>query len=194
MDYQAPGGRGCYNFQDGFSIPLWIQIAQLEIPPTDDAATAPIKPATAQSVARRPATTAARKVTSVVNAAPLRRKNHAIAVEKSVISHASAPIPLEELLPEAWAADILVVDIRAVEAVAVRSATNAEKLATSLATALKVALEATEGVDMVVEVGMAGGMALVAHSRLATPAADTDTCLVTAPKDRNATTAERLAI
>ncbi len=76
-----------------------------------------------------------------MNAAPLRKKNHAIAAVKSVISHASAPILLEELLPEAWAADILVVDIRAVEAAAAaRSATNAEKLATSLATALKVAL------------------------------------------------------
>ncbi|KAL8861049.1 MAG: hypothetical protein Q9178_002562 [Gyalolechia marmorata] len=158
------------------------------------AATAPIKPATAQSAARQPATTAARKVTSAVNAALLRRKNHAIAVVKSVISLASAPIPLEELLPEAWAADTLVVDIRAVEEAAARSATNAEKLATSLATALKVALEATEAVDMVVEVAMAGAMALVAHSRLATRAADTDTCLVIAPKDRNATTAERLAI
>ena len=124
-----------------------------------------------------------------MNAAPLRRKNHATAVVKSVISHASAPTLLEELLPEAWAADILVVDIRAVEeAAAARSATNAEKLATLLATALKVALEATEVVDMVVEVAMAGGMALVAHNRLATRVADTDTCLVTAPKDRNATT------
>ncbi|KAL8791191.1 MAG: hypothetical protein Q9213_000148 [Squamulea squamosa] len=149
---------------------------------SQDAGTAPIRPATAQSAALQPATTAARKVTSAANAAPLKRRNHVIAAVKSVTSRASAPTQLEELRPEAWAAGILVV----VEE-AVRSATNAEKWAISLATAMRVALEATEEADMV-EVATAVDMEPVAHSRLVTLAADTDTCLGTALRDKNATT------
>ncbi|KAL8769832.1 MAG: hypothetical protein Q9209_004270 [Squamulea sp. 1 TL-2023] len=152
------------------------------------AATAPIRPATAQNAALQPATTAARKATSAANAAPLRRRNHVIAAVKSATSRASAPIPLEELRPEAWAAGIPVV----VEE-AVRSATSAEKWAISLATAMRAVQEATEEVAMV-EVAMAVGMELVAHSRLVTPAADTDTCHETAPRDKSVTTAEKSAI
>ncbi|KAL8853346.1 MAG: hypothetical protein Q9221_001822 [Calogaya cf. arnoldii] len=165
MDYQAPGGRGCYN--------------------------SPIKPATAQSAAPQPATTVARKATLAANAAPLKRKSHVIAAVKSATSHASVQTPLEELHPEAWAADTPAVE----EEVVAKSATNAEKSATSLATALKAVLEATEVADMAeVVVDMAVATELDAHSRLATPAAGTDTCLATAPRDRNATTAEKLAI
>ncbi|KAI4273244.1 MAG: hypothetical protein LQ337_004777 [Flavoplaca oasis] len=175
MDYQAPGGRGCYNS-------------------CTQAAKAPIKPATAQSAAPRPATTAARKVMSAVNAAPPRKKNHVTAAVKLVTSHASVPILPEELHPEAWAADTLEGAVILVEAAA-KNATNAEKSATLLAIALKVVLEATEVVVMVeVLAAMAVGMEPDAHSRLATLAAATDTCLAIVLKDRNATTAEKSAI
>ncbi|KAL8726636.1 MAG: hypothetical protein Q9166_006595 [cf. Caloplaca sp. 2 TL-2023] len=164
MDYQAPGGRGCYNSLT--------------------------KPAIAQSAAPQPATTAAKKVTSAANVAHLKRRNHVIAAVKLDTSLVTAPILLEVPLPEVW-------DTLAVAEEEDRSATNAVKSATSLATALMVVLEATAGVHIVevaTEVDTAVDMELVAHSKLATPVADTDTCLGTAPKDRNATTVEKLAI
>ncbi|KAL8669545.1 MAG: hypothetical protein Q9168_005864 [Polycauliona sp. 1 TL-2023] len=171
MDYQAPGGRGCYNSLT--------------------------KPATAPSAAPRPATTAARKVTSAANAAPRKRRNHVIAAVKSATSHASVPIlpepeEPEELLPEAWAADL----VPAEEEEEAKSATNAAKSATSLATALKAVQAVTAVVPDMAEVlvAMAAGMEAVAHSRLATLAADMDTCLAIAPKDRSATIAEKSAI
>lgn len=139
---------------------------------------------TAQSAAPQPATTAARKVTSAVNAAPLKRKNHVIAAVKSAISRASVPLPLEELRPEVWVADIPAAE----EEAAARSATSAEKSAILLATAPKVVLEATRVADTVEAEDMAVATGLDAHSRPATPAADTDTCLVIAPRDRNVTT------
>ncbi|KAI4270778.1 MAG: hypothetical protein L6R38_007011 [Xanthoria sp. 2 TBL-2021] len=153
------------------------------------AATAPIKPVTAQSAAPQPATTATRKVTSAVNAAPLKRKNHVIAAVRSAISHASVLIPLEELRLEVWGADI-----PPAEEAAARSATSAEKSAILLVTAPKVVLEATRVVDTVEAEDTAVATGLDAHSRPATPAADSDTCLVIAPRDRNATTAAKLAI
>lgn len=69
-----------------------------------------------------------------------------------------------------------------------RNATSAARSATSLATVLKVVLEATEAVDTAAEVAMAADTEAVAHNRLATLAVVTDTCLATAPRARNATT------
>ena len=106
---------------------------------------------------------------------------------KLATSHASVPILPGELHPEAWAADTLEEADTLVEAAA-KNATNAEKLATLLAIALKVVLEATEVVVMVeVLAAMAVGMEPDAHSRLATLAAATVTCLAIALKARNAT-------
>lgn len=137
-----------------------------------------------QSAAPQPATTAVRKATSAANAAPPKRINHAIAAVKSGTSRASVLIPPEEHLPEAWAAAIPVAE----EVAAARSATNAEKSATLLVTAPKVVPEATRVVDTLEAEGMAAATGLDAHNKPATPAADTDTCLVIAPRDRNATT------
>lgn len=137
-----------------------------------------------QSAAPQPATIAERKVTSVVNAAPLRKTSHVIAAAKLATSRASVPTPPEELHLEAWAAAIP----SAEEVAAARSVTNAEKLAILLVTAPKVVPEATRVVDTLEAEGMAAATGLDAHSRPATPAADTDTCLVIAPRDRNATT------
>ncbi|KAI4220789.1 MAG: hypothetical protein L6R36_007374 [Xanthoria steineri] len=95
-----------------------------------------------------------------------------------------------EYLPEAWAVAIPAAE----EVAAARSVTNAEKSATLLVTAPKVVLEATRVVDTLEAEGMAAATGLDAHNKPATPAADTDTCLVIAPRDRNATTAEKLAI
>lgn len=117
-----------------------------------------------------------------VSAARLKRRSHVTAAARLAISRAIAPIPLEEVLREVWAAATLA------EAEAeVKSATSAAKSAISLATVPKVVLEATE------VVGTAGAVMEVdteevAHSRLAIPVAATDTCLATAPKARNATT------
>ncbi|KAL8996652.1 MAG: hypothetical protein Q9169_003876 [Polycauliona sp. 2 TL-2023] len=159
------------------------------------AATAPIRPATAQSAAPQHATTAARKVTSAANAAPPKKKNHVIAAVKWATSHANVPIPPEELRPEAWVADSVPGEEVEEEA---RNATNAARSVTSLAIALKVVLEATEVevLDMAeVPVGTVEvGMELGARSRLAILAAGMDTCLATAPRDRNATIVEKWAI
>ena len=121
---------------------------------------------------------------SAANAALHKRISHVIAVVKSVTSRASAPILPEELHPQAWAAAIPAAE----EVAAAKSATNAEKLAILLVTAPKVVLEATRVVDTLEVEGMGAATGLDAHSRPATPAADTDTCLVIAPRGRNATT------
>ena len=138
-----------------------------------------------QSAAPQPATIAVRKVTSVVNAALPRRTNRAIAAVKLVTSRASVPTPPEEPHLEAWAAAIPPAEEAAAAA---RSATNAEKLAILLVTAPKVVPEATQVVDTLEAEGTAAATGLDAHNKPATPAADTDTCLVIAPRDRNATT------
>ncbi len=137
-----------------------------------------------QSAAHQPATTAVRKATSVVNAALLRKTSHAIAAVKLDTSRASVQIPPEELLPEVWAAAIPAAE----EVAAARNATNAEKSATLLVIAPKVVPEATRVVDTLEAEGMAAATGLDAHNKPATPAADTDTCLVIAPRDKNATT------
>lgn len=116
-----------------------------------------------------------------MSAARLRRRSHVTAAVRPAISRAIAPTPLEAAL-EVWGADTLVVP--AAEA---RNATSAERSAISLATVLKVVLEATEVVDTA-EVAMGGDTEAVAHNRLATLAAATGTCLATAPRVRNATT------
>ena len=118
-----------------------------------------------------------------MNAAPLRKISRVIAAVKSGTSRASVPTPPEELHPEAWAAAILAAE----EVAAAKSVTNAEKLAILLVTVPKVVPEATRVVDTLEAEGMAAATGLDAHSRPATPAADTDTCLVIAPRGRNAT-------
>ena len=90
-----------------------------------------------------------------------------------------------EEAPPAW-----VVDTRAEAA---RSATNAAKSVTSLATALMEVLGATE-VEATAEVAMEEEEVdtEVARSRPATLAAATDTCLATVLRVRNATTVSAL--
>lgn len=79
-----------------------------------------------------------------------------------------------------------------------RNATNVARSDILLVTVLKVALEATvvEEEDTVGRQGMVEGTEAegeVARNRLATLAAAMDTCRATAPRVRNATTAEKLA-
>lgn len=121
-----------------------------------------------------------------VNAAHLRRRSPATAAMKPDISHAIVPTMLLGAPQGAWAADTLA----AVEEEA-RSATNAAKSATSPVTALKVALEAMVEEDMAEEEAMVAAMEADAHSRLATPAVAMDTCPVTAPRVKSATTVRR---
>lgn len=145
-----------------------------------------IKLVIAQSVALQPATIAARKVTLVVNAMPRKKRNHATAVGKPVISHAIALIPVlvaEEL-------QVALADTLVAAAEVVKSATNAARSDTLLATVLKDHTE--EGMAdraKAVTVGVMEAEAeLVKEDRLATRAEDTATCLAIAPKVKSATT------
>lgn len=117
-----------------------------------------------------------------MNAALLRRKNHATAAARPAISHAIVTT-LAEAPRAAWVADTL-----AAEEV-VKNAINAGKWVISPATVLKAVREAMveEAVAMVVE-AMEVGTEADALSKLAIPVAATDTCLVTAPKARSVTT------
>jgi Zinc knuckle len=71
-----------------------------------------------------------------------------------------------------------------------KNATSVVKLGTLLATALKVAAEATAVVAMAVDTVAAPAVVVVAaeEGKHATPVADSDICLVTAPKAKSATT------
>ncbi|KAL8807070.1 MAG: hypothetical protein Q9182_000903 [Xanthomendoza sp. 2 TL-2023] len=89
------------------------------------AATVPIKLATAQSAVHPPATIAAKKVTSAVNAAHLKRRSRATVAAKPAIFHVNVVILPEELPQEAWAA--AAGTLAALEA---KNATNVEKLVT----------------------------------------------------------------
>lgn len=124
-----------------------------------------------------------------MNAAHLRRKSPATAAVKPDISPASAPMLPAEAPLEVWAADTLPVGEEEV-----RSATNAAKSATSLATALMAVLEVTEaGAADTAEEVMAADTE-DAHSRLATLAVAMDTCLVTAPKAKSAIIVSRVVV
>lgn len=142
---------------------------------------------TVQSAAPQPATTAARKATLVVSATPRRKKSRATAVGKPAISRAIALT----LVPVAEELRVALVDTLVVAAEVVKSATNAARSDTSLATAMKVHTE-EEGMVVrakaVMAVAMEAEVAPVKEARLAIRAEDTATCLATAPKVKNATT------
>jgi len=92
---------------------------------------------------------------------------------------------------------VVVEDFLPVVAVETKSATSAQRSATLLVTAPRLVDMEAKVVDLVAvkdtEVA-AVDMADVKVARLATPAEDTVTCLVTAPKARSATTAVKSVI
>jgi len=91
----------------------------------------PIKPATAQSAAHLPATTAVRRVTSLASATPRKRRSPATAAVRSDTSHVNAQTQVlaaeAEVKVREWAAATLAEVVEEAEE-AVKNATNVAKL------------------------------------------------------------------
>ena len=116
----------------------------------------------------------------------LRRRNPATVAARPVTSLATA---LTQAPPDLVAlADNLADTLAAVEAAAGKNVTNAARSAILLVTAPKVVDPTAEGMEANKGVTEAVTEVDVKVARLATLAADTDTCRATVPKDRSATT------
>ncbi len=134
-------------------------------------------------MAHLPATTAAKRVTSAVNAMHHRKRSPVIAVVRPAISLANA-LPLVEQ-EEVWEADTLLEE----EVAVARNATSVARLATSLAIAMRVVPtveeDTAEGVPT--EEVTAQVQVVAKEARRATLAEGTATCRATALKGKSAT-------
>ncbi|PMD25600.1 hypothetical protein NA56DRAFT_738273, partial [Hyaloscypha hepaticicola] len=126
-----------------------------------------------------------------VNAPRVPRTRLATSAANPVTFPVIAPTQLARVLA------VAAVDSLLVAVVETKSATSAQRSDTSLVTALRLVDTEAKVVDLAAtkaDMAVADTVADVKVVKLATPAAVTVTCLVTAPKDRSATTAVKSVI